>query len=173
MRSPTLFSLAVAVAGLLSALAPPARAVEEFAPTLNLRKTYLKTQTQSSAVTGSWSDAFTNTTVNCPDEPGSCVIRVEVSSLFGQVPSGSVALLRARVDGFSAAPGWVEVDSTSTDGFSNSRTFTWARTGLANGNHTVDVEFGMAGSGAPALAGPRTLTIEVYKTSLVVGPALP
>jgi len=138
---------------------------------LILRKTYLKTQNGTSTVLGVFADAFTPTTVSCPDDIGDCTIRVEVSSLFEQLEPGSVAVMRVRVGGIGAAPtSTVEVDSMSSGTLGNVRTFTWIRTGVAPGSHIVDVDFAMSGYGAPAIAGPRTLTIEVYKWPFYILP---
>jgi hypothetical protein len=171
MRSPAIRRRAFVVLGLLTLAGATRVTAEDAALRLNLRKTYLKTQGAATTIPALWVDAFSPTIVNCPDETGSCVIRIEVSSLFEQIDAGSVAMMRARVDGLTTLPTTqVEVDSTSSGTLSNSRTFTWMKTGVANGNHTVDVEFGMSGLGAAAIAGPRTLTIEVYKLPIIIGP---
>lgn len=171
MRPRALHCAALVLASL--AALPAARSeAEDAAANLTLRKTYLKTQAGSAVLVPIWADAFSPTTIACPDDPGSCAVRVEVSSVFEQIEPGSVAMVRTRVDGASPLPTTaIEVDSTSTGTLSNARTFTWMKTGVAAGNHVVDVEFGMAGLGEPALAGQRTLTIEVYKAPFVVAPA--
>jgi hypothetical protein len=130
---------------------------------MNLKKTHVRTVAGTTTLLGPWTEVFSPTTVTCPDEIGTCVVRIEVTSLFSLIEPGSAAAMRARVDGIAVSPSLVEVDSTSTSDRSNSRTFTWLKTGLATGDHVVRVDFGLTGGGAPAQAGPRSVTIEVYK----------
>jgi hypothetical protein len=147
-----------------------ATTVADEASNLTLRRTYLKTQSQTVVLPATFTDAFTLTTVACPEDTvASCTVRVEVSIAFEEIEPGAVAAMRARVDGLTASPGIVELDSMSAGTLGNVRTFSWIRTGVAPGSHTVDVEFGMAGTGAAAIAGPRTLTIDVYKLPVFVG----
>jgi hypothetical protein len=140
-----------------------AYAEEVSAENLNLETTFIKTENTALFLSTNPIAGFTQTTVDCPGR-GGCTIRVELSTQFSgiQVPNvAAVALLidssQADVQPFAV----VGLDSTSTGGGSNARTFSWMKTGLTRGQHTIDVTFFTTG-GSASVPG-RTLTIQVYR----------
>lgn len=163
---PTASRRAFAILGLLAATSVASLPAEERQATyLTHSGSHIKTQDTTFVVDGAWADAFSLTHAPCNIDNKGCILRIEVSSTFEQIQPGAVAMIRVRVDGTPALPvAQVEVDSTSSGSLSNAHTFTWMKRDIPNGDHVVDVEFGMAGSGAAAIAGARTLTIEVLKT---------
>jgi len=135
-------------------------AVEVVAPSLSLKKTWIKTEDSYLLLTSVPVDAFTPTQVTCPGR-GKCTVRIEVSSEFGFLKEPHVIQMKVLVDGVVANPGeWIYAQSTPLLEHAV-RTFSWIQTNLTPGTHLVDVEFRV--SGETAEAARRTLTIGVYK----------
>ena len=136
---------------------------ETSASNKKLKKTWIQTQGIGFVLTSTFANAFTPTSIKCPVTAG-CTIRVEVASQFWGLGAGNVIRMRVRVDGSGTGVtplDMVNVDSTSTGNWASTRTFSWMKKGVTQGNHTVTVDF-QVNSGT-ALAGARTQTIEVYK----------
>jgi hypothetical protein len=139
--------------------------LEISAPSRTLKTCYFKTQDNLLPINTILTDAFTPTSVFCP-ATGTCTVEVQVSSQIWAVDPGTVARMNVKVDGGAASPAsLVNVDSTSTGPWANTRTFQWIKTGLGSGLfgafHSVDVE--MSVSGGAANGGYRSLRICVYK----------
>lgn len=140
-------------------------AEEVSAQNLRLEKTFIKTENTGLILSTSPVAGFTQTTVNCP-ERGTCTIRVELSTQFSGIQNPNVAAVTLLIDGaqtdvqpFAA----VGLDSTSIGGGSNARTFSWMKTGLPRGPHTIDVFFFTTG-GTAGVAG-HILTVQVFTRS--------
>jgi hypothetical protein len=135
---------------------------EVLVPNKILQRTYMRTHDNALGLTTAYVNAFSPTSIACPVSAG-CTIRVEVSSQFWDIDAGTVARMRVMVDGSTAGvepDSLVNVDSTSTGGWANARTFQWMKSYVPYGNHTVQVQFQV--SAGNAYAGYRMVTIEVF-----------
>jgi hypothetical protein len=151
-------------------------AAEASAVNLALKDTIIKTEDSSFPLpSGAFpvppGNAFSQSTINCPRGQKPCTVRVEVSSQFGDLTAGDVVAIGVSIDGSQSgvkpSPTVSVHDTTSTGFLVGVRTFSWMKTGLAGGSHTIDVTFFATPSiGAFANAGFRTLTIQVYQTRI-------
>jgi hypothetical protein len=156
----------------LSALTPFAtRAYADQALGAILLHTYLKTESESNTIEPYPFDGFTPTTVSCPvSRVGTaCTIRVEVSSEFRSSPPtepGTAVFMTVLIDGSAAgvSPSSVVLVTHLED--SDVKTFTWLKTGVLPGLHTVHVIFQTEVILPGVQARNRTLTIEVYRSSV-------
>ena len=131
--------------------------------------TYMKTTDTGLTLSTIPVNAFSPTTVYCPP-PGHCVLGIHLAAQFSALtpPDPNVAAVIVSVDGSTAGilPNAVlGLDSTSTGGGSNARSFLWMAKGLNPGFHSVQVQLYVAsptGSGSGGSA-TRTLQIDVYK----------
>jgi len=131
---------------------------------LRLERTFIKTENASPVLSTTPTAGFTQTKVNCSAR-GACTIRVEVSAQFSNIQDPNVAAIVLLIDDSQAGVqpfAVLGLDSTSTTGASNARTFSWMKTGLTRGEHTIDVSFFVTG-GSAGLVG-HTLTIQVFSS---------
>jgi hypothetical protein len=138
-----------------------AYAVETSVENLLLITTTIKTNDTGGHFTTSATPVFSTTIINCP--AANCTIRVEVSSQFANINERNIVGAVVTVDGSQdgVLPGAVHGLVTTPFGASPVRTFSWMKTGLTTGQHTVDVDFFIAQGDADA--GNRILTIQLYK----------
>ena len=137
-------------------------AAEVLVPNKILQRTYMRTHDNALGLTTALVNAFGPTSIACPVTAG-CTVRIEVSSQFWEIDAGTVARMNVLVDnsGAGVEPNpLVNVDSTSTGGLANVRTFQWMKSYVPYGNHTVQVQFQV--SAGNAYAGYRMVTIEVF-----------
>ena len=141
---------------------------EEAALNLATRKTWIKTEDTGIGFTNPGTNAFTDTVVNCPGAVGTtCVIRVEVSSQFGNVGSSleDRARILVSIDGSGAGIFPNDTVTVENGPVNNVRalTFSFMKPGVNPGNHTVRVRFATGANFAQGAAFFRILTITVYK----------
>ena len=141
---------------------------EESAPNLGTRRTWIKTEDTGIAFSNPGTNAFTDTVVNCPGAVGTtCVIRVEVSSQFGQVGTSLEDRARILVSIDGSGAGIFPSDSVTVENgpVNNVRalTFSFMKPGVTPGNHTVRVRFATGANFTQGAAFFRILTITVYK----------
>jgi hypothetical protein len=133
---------------------------------LTLTKTYLKTTDVSFIISATPTDAFSPTRVNCRP-PGPCVLGIELTAQFsGLTPPDNVIAAIVSVDGSTAEVlpnGLLGLDSTSTGGGSNARSFLWMTRDLQTGPHSVSVQFYVVAANGSAGSANRTLKTDVYK----------
>lgn len=108
--------------------------------------------------------AFVDRTVTCPaSHTKGCLIKVETSSQFWDIPAGTAA-----VESITASGGLlvhpnalVAVDSTTTGSVAGVRTFQWTIGKIPAGTSTtIDISFYV--ETGTAFAGYRTATIQLY-----------
>jgi hypothetical protein len=127
--------------------------------------TYMKTTDVGLLLSPTPANALTPATVQCPP-PGDCVLGIQFAAQFSGLtpPDPNVAGVIVSVDGSTGAVlpnGVLGLDSHSTGGGSNARSFLWMTKELSPGPHTVQVQlFVTSGSAGSA---DRTLQIDVYK----------
>jgi hypothetical protein len=148
-------------------------AAEASAVNLTLKDTTIKTEDTSLPLpSGAFpvtpGNAFSQSTINCPGGHRTCTVRVEISSQFGNLTAGDVVVIGVSIDGSQSdvkpSPTVAVHDTTSTGFLVGVRTFSWMKTGLSPGSHTIDVTFfATPSTGAFANAGFRILTIQVYQ----------
>lgn len=138
---------------------------EVTAEDLHLERTFIKSNGTGVTLTPAPVLGFSPTTVSCPRRR-ICTIRVEVSSQFENLEVPNIAaglvLIDNSQDGvqpFSAAG---LATANMPPSATTARTFTWVKTGLTHGEHTVDVFFFVSG-GTAALVG-HTLTIQTFSS---------
>jgi hypothetical protein len=130
-----------------------------------IEKTYIKTSSAPLEISPSLSPALTPTNVKCQT---SCALEIRLETQIDGLtpPDPNVVAAVVRVDGSDVGVKPTSVlglDSTSTGGGSNSRSFTWMATELGKGVHVVSVYlFTAEGSAASA---NRTLVINVVSQS--------
>lgn len=128
--------------------------------------TYMKTTDVPLFLSPTPANAVSPTTVQCPP-PGQCVLGIQFAAQFNALtpPDPNVAAIVVSVDGSTSGVlpnGVLGLDSSSTGGGSNARSFLWMAKGLSPGSHTVQVQLYVP-TGSAASAG-RTLQIDVYKS---------
>lgn len=139
-------------------------AEEVSAENLLLEETFIKTENTALFPSTNPVEGFTQTTVKCPSRRA-CTIRVELSAQFSSIQNPNVAGVVLLIDSSQADVqpfAVVGLDSTSTGGGSNARTFAWMKTGLTRGPHTIDVLFFT--TGGTATVPSRILTVQVYSS---------
>lgn len=141
-------------------LAPP----PAFLGPLTLSRTFMETQNGALSLSTTAAGAFSARNVTCPTtHANGCTLKIETSSQFWDIVSGSVAQESISVTGavtVSPSP-LVNVDATSTGPLASVRTFQWMVTNLAAGTtHTINISFDV--NSGTAFAGFRTATIQLY-----------
>jgi hypothetical protein len=143
------------------------RAQEVSVSDLRLTKTYLKTTDVPLIISATPTDAFSPTRVNC-QAGGPCVLGIELTAQFSGLtpPDPNAIAAVVTVDGSTAEVlpnGVLGLDSTSTGGGSNARSFLWMTKDLHPGPHSVSVQFYVAAANGTAGSATRTLKIDVYR----------
>ena len=138
---------------------PPA-----FLGPLTLSRTFVETQSGALSLTTTAAAAFSSRNVTCPaTHANGCTLKIETSSQFWNITSGSVAQESISVSGgLTVSPSsLVNVDATSTGPLASVRTFQWTILNVPAGTtHTLGISFDVnSGTG---LAGFRTATIELF-----------
>lgn len=156
-------SLIVSIVITILVMAPASVPASEYsASSLKLQNTYLKTSNDPLVLSTSPANALTPTTVICP-QPGPCVLDIEFAAQFNSLTSSAVAAAVVTVDGSTAevspcAP--CGLDSTSTGGGSNARSYLWMAKGIQPGSHSVAVQLSTTQDSAGSSS--RSLKVEVY-----------
>jgi len=147
-----------------SAWIAPLKANELAALNLTLRQTYTKTATPYGDIYTQYMDAFTPTTVNCPQK-NNCMVQVQFSVLTEGLPGYDEVVSAVQIDGQFAnpSPGGLVVlrgvYNADGDDAPLATTFTWVQV-VAPGKHVVTVQL-RAGQWKFNLR-ERTLVIQVY-----------
>jgi len=130
---------------------------------LILSKTVINTENNFLGLSSTGAAAFAAATFTCPAaHTKGCTIRVEVSSQFWNIPSGSVAQVSISSTGGVINPSFlVNVDADTTGGSASVHTFQWMISGITAGSATaVNVSFDV--SSGTAASGFRTETAQLF-----------
>jgi hypothetical protein len=152
-----------------------AGAEEVSVPNLVVKKTYLKTTSDSFELSPSWRNIFSATSITCPGTSGTCAARIEASAVFhfggpGRGDPHCRVLRGGVILPVFALPGQVAMAPTADQG-DVVVTFSWVFTGLPLGPHVIRLQCSK-GEPDPVSAQRRTLTIDVYKP-LVIRASIP
>jgi len=130
-------------------------------PNLTLLRTRINSRSDTLSFSTTPVAAFPTMNIACPASPGSCTLRIEISSQFGSVDAGTAAVMDVQVggSGLGILPGPVAGVSINSSAFFAPATMTFVKN-VAPGNHAVSVRFKTT-SGA-AGAGFRTLTVSMF-----------
>lgn len=129
--------------------------------------TYMKTTDVPLFLSLTPANALSPTTVQCPP-PGQCVLGIQFAAQFNALnpPDPNVAAVIVSIDGSTSGVlpnGVLGLDSNSTGGGSNARSFLWMTKGLNPGPHTVQVQLYVTSPTGSAASADRTLQVDVYK----------
>lgn len=130
---------------------------------LTLSKTVINTENNFLGLSSTPAAAFGAATFTCPAaHTKGCTIRVDVSSQFWSIPSGSVAQVSISSTGGVVNPSsLVNVDADTTGGLASVHTFQWMISGITAGSTTtVNVSFDV--NSGTAASGFRTETAQLF-----------
>ena len=166
---------------LVATIATPERVhaqeVELSFPNRALTNTYMKTRSDTLALTDEFASIFSPSAIACRRREGTCTVRIEMSTEFegagflGLLPVYTEwrAILRDSIVPIIAGPG-VNVELLpGQEGLRGGRTFSWILWNLESGFHTIVVQARrpppspILGGAPVALVFGRTVTITVYE----------
>ena len=130
---------------------------------LTLSKTVVDTENNFLGLSTTAAAAFGPVRFTCPAaHTRGCTIRLDVSSQFWNIPSGTVAQMLISSTGGTINPSFiVNVDADTTGPLASVHTFQWMISGIPAGStQTVNVSFDV--SGGTAASGYRTETAQLY-----------
>lgn len=146
----------------------PSETSEAVVPSVNsgplaLSKTFINTENGFLGLSPTPAVAFGAVKFTCPaTHTKGCTIRLDVSSQFWSIPSGSVAQVSISSTGGAINPSsFVNVDADTTGGFASVHTFQWMISGIVAGSTTtVNVSFDV--NSGTAASGFRTETAQLF-----------
>jgi hypothetical protein len=155
--------MGLVIAGVVAGLWPSMGYGQELAALdLTLKKTSVKTSNVLEPLAPWGVQAFTPTTVSCPNG-GTCLVRVEVATQVRYLyPTDNVAVT-VLIDGHVVAPNPTIVLASNTANYpgTSAHSFSWAQE-VTPGPHVIEVRVATL-VGFDSFLDHRSLTISVYK----------